>query len=662
MLKKPHNFLLFTLLTLLITSVSFSQENLIGKADKEFDKLAYMDAREIYLKVIKDGYESAEIYQRLGDTYYWNSDYENAAKWYSLLIEKFQGEARAIHYLRAAQSYKGIDKAQSHQFMIVYSEMTGDSLYDQNFKENKDGDYLSAIAFASKKYELEKTAINTETSDFGAAYYMDKLVFASDNGTTGDKIYPWTEQPYLDLFMADRGENGRLTNKQNLKGNINTEYHESSAVFTKDGSTIYFTRNNLIKGKTGKDKGKTVRLKLYTATKSAGGVWGNAVELPFNRAEYSTAHPALSLDEKRLYFSSDIPGPNAMGMSDLYYVTLLGENTYSTPVNLGPKVNTASRESFPFISVQGNLYFATDGRLGYGGYDIYSGTIDENSKMGTIQNVGIPANSERDDFALIINEDDQEGYLSSNRDGDTGSTNDDIYHIQLKFCEVEMTGVVVDDKTGALLPRALVVLIDTDNNKRLVETIADKDAVFSFPATECEKQYLVRATLDGYLPYEQIVLTTSKIIKLKLNIPLTAKDPCETGDLGCKLFLEPIYFDFDKSNIRPDAEIELAKILAALTLYPKLDIHIESHTDTRGKKSYNEALSERRAQSTLQWLVKKGVSIDRLTAQGYGESVLRIKCSNDVKCTEEEHQLNRRSMFIIQDNIPGIDNSQSQGE
>ena len=657
MLKQPNFFLLVSILTLLISSVSFSQEKRIEKADKEFDRLAYIDAREIYLKVIEDGYESAEIYQNLGDTYYWNSDYDNAAKWYALLIEKFPGEAAPSYYLRAAQSYKSIDKYdESDKLMIAYSTMSGDNLIVQNFEETRD--YLSIIAFTSKKYELEKTAINTETSDFGGSYYMDKIVFASADGTTGDKIYSWTEQPFLDLFMADRDENGRLTNKERLRGAINTEYHESSAVFTKDGNTIYFTRNNFRKGKARKDKGKTVRLKLYTATKNENGVWGDVVELPFNSAEYSTAHPALSLDETKLYFSSDMPG--TLGMSDIFYVDIEENNTYGAPVNLGIKVNTEARESFPFISVQGNLFFATDGRPGLGGYDIYSGTIDENSKVGVLQNIGSPANSNQDDFGLIINEDENLGYLTSNRDGEQGSTDDDIYRIQFSSCKVELAGIVVDAKTGSLLPGATVVLLDADN-MQIEETIADKDAAFSFPGVECETQYTVRASKDAYEPNEKVVTTPNETITLNLEIPLTPVDPCPPEDLGCRLSLLPIYFDFDKSFIRPDAEIELAKILAALRQYPELEIHIESHTDSRGSDSYNEALSERRAQSTLQWLIGKDISRDRLTAKGYGEYNLRNQCSDGAKCSEEEHQYNRRSMFIIQDNIPGIDNSQNQG-
>ena len=657
MLKKPYNFLLVSILSLLITSVSFSQEKRIEKADKEFDKLSYIDAREIYLKVVEDGYESAEIFQKLGDTYYWNSDYDNAAKWYAMLIEKFPGETKPEYYLRAAQSYKSINNYdESDKLMTAYSAMTGDNLVVQNFEESRD--YLSKIAFNSKAYELEKTSINTGTSDFGSAYLLeDKIVFASADGTTGDKIYSWTEQPYLDLFVADKDENGRLTNKRRLGGDVNTGYHESSAVFTKDGNTMYFTRNNFIKGKAGKDRDKTVRLKLYKATKGENESYTNVEELPFNSKEYSVAHPALSVDEKKLYFSSDMPG--TYGMSDLFYVEIYEGGTFGAPVNLGDIINTEARESFPFISKAGNLYFSTDGRAGLGGYDIYAVPIDENAVVGQIENLGSPANSNKDDFGLIINPEKQIGYLTSNRDGERGSDNDDIYRIQITACEVELAGVIRDANTNALIPGAKVVLLDAENNN-MSETISDQNAAFSFDNVECNTQYTVRASKTSYTPSEKIVTMPEESAVVDLELQLTPIDPCPANDLGCRLSLQPIYFDYDKSFIRADAEIELAKILAAMRQYPELIIHIESHTDSRAPNRYNELLSERRAQSTLQWLISNGIEGRRLTAKGYGEYRLTNQCSDDVECTEYEHQLNRRSMFIIQNNNGMIDNSANE--
>lgn len=619
-----------------------SQKKDIAKANKEFDKFAYIDAREIYLKVVEDGYESAEIFKKLGDTYYFNSDYTNAAKWYDKLVNQFPDQTEAEYYYRAAQSLKSLGKyTESDALMNDYISKGGKGLVIKTYED--DPNYLKSTVFKSRDFTLDKVGINSSTSDFGASFYgKDNIVYASTSRTDGTKVYEWTNQPFLDLFIAERDSTGQLSNSMPLGGDINTPYHESSTAFTKDGMTVYFTRNNFLDGKKGKDKNKTIRLKLYKATKTGEYNWTNIVELPFNSKEYSVAHPALSPDGKRLYFSSDMPGTN--GMSDLWYVDILGNDKYGVPVNLGPEINTEARESFPFISENNNLYFSSDGRSGLGGYDIFVTPLDKDGKPGKITNLGSPTNSAKDDFGFIINENDRIGYVTSNRGGDRGSIDDDIYLVK-EICSITIQGKVFDKETKDPLPGAQVSLLD-ENNQLVSQTSAKNDGTYSFVG-DCGTQYTVRGVKEGYNPYEKIIETPMLSGIVDVPLPLERIGPCPPNDLGCKLNLQPIYFDFDKSNIRPDAEIELAKILAAMREYPELIIHIESHTDSRGNDNYNMALSERRAQSTLKWLVGKGIDANRLTAKGYGESQLVNQCSNGVTCTSEEHQLNRRSMFII---------------
>jgi outer membrane protein OmpA-like peptidoglycan-associated protein/tetratricopeptide (TPR) repeat protein len=624
-------------LVLLCTSVGISQQNQIEKANKEFDKYAYIDAREIYLKVVEDGYTSAQIYKNLGDTYYWNSEYDNAAKWYLKLIQEYPMEAEATYYYRAAQSLKSLgQQEQSKVFMDKYVEKGGDPKIIKATSTN----------FLEYEVELQKVSINTANSDFGPSYYgSNKLVYASaSSASEGSKIHQWNEQPFLDLFVADMDDNGMLSNATQLDGEINTPYHESSAAFTRDGGTVYFTRNNFIDGKKGRDKQKTIRLKLYKATKSGDNYWTNIEELPFNSKSYSVAHPALSLDEKRLYFSSDMPG--SVGMSDIWYVDLLEDGSYGEPVNVSA-LNTEARESFPFISSHNTLYFASDGRGGLGGYDVFMVPMGtDGMPSGEIKNLGAPTNSSKDDFGFIIQEDKRIGYVSSNRDGEKGSVADEIYRVQER-CEVTIMGVITSNVDGAPIPGASVTLLDENSNT--IKTItAGPDGRYSFDGlAACSAQYIVRAIGSGCEFNETLVQTPNKTSTVRADLELVC-DPCAPNDLGCRLKLQPIYFDFDRYNIRPDAAIELAKILAAMRQYPQLIIHIESHTDSRGNDAYNEALSEKRAQSTLEWLVNKGIGRSRLSAKGYGEYQLTNQCSNGVECTEEEHQLNRRSMFIIQ--------------
>ena len=663
---KNYTFLAYMLLFSVF--MGFSQENLLKKANKEFDKYAYIDAQKIYLKVIEEGYQSAEVFKNLADSYYFNAEYENAANWYDKLINQYPESTEPEYLYRAAQSFKSIGNYEkADEIMQQYVAKAGNKVIAQNFK--KDPNYLKSISETSKDYIIEKVSINTDMSDFGPSFYLNnKLVFASNGHLTEDqKTMQWNGLPYLDLFEADMDQDGILSNVTQLNGEINTPYNESSTTFTKDGSTIYFTRNNFIDGKKGRDKNKTIRLKLYKATKSGESYWTNVVELPFNSDEYSVAHPTLSNDEKRLYFASDMPG--TLGQSDIWYVDILGENQYGTPINLGSKINSEARETFPFISEENKLYFASDGRSGLGGLDVFVTELNNEGFPTSITNLGKPVNSPKDDFGFIINEEKGLGFFTSNRDGNSGSKSDDIYRIK-EICEITIKGIVKDQDSGEILPQSEVSLLD-ENNTVISKMVVGDDGKFSFKA-DCENQYVVRATRDNYFPQEKVVETPDKTGIIAVPLALKIEDPCPPDDLGCRLCLQPIFFDFDRYNIRPDAEVELAKILAAMKEYPQLKIHIESHTDSRAPFKYNEILSEKRAQATLNWLVEHGIDRSRLSAKGYGETQLlnrctkfdecgRIigtydctqeqldnpKCSDGVKCSEEEHQRNRRSVFII---------------
>ena len=629
---KPYFYFFFCFLFI---GVINAQEGKVKKANKDFDRYEYIDAQDIYLKVVEKGYKSAQIYENLGDTYYWNSNYDDASKWYSKLLNEFPNDTEPLYYYRAAQTFKStgeLDKAE--KYMKIYIEKSGNSAITN----------AVSTEFESYAVTLDKVSVNTSYSDFGPSYFKDKVVFASSRpGSTGEKIHKWMDQPFTDLYVASVDERGNLTNATPIQGDVNTKFHETSPTFSKDGKTMYFTRNNFLDGKKGRGDKKSINLKIYKATVSTDNTWGNIVELPFNNDDYSVAHPALSPDGKRLYFSSEMPG--SLGMSDIWYVDILGENLYSEPKNLGNLINTEARETFPFISENNTLYFASDGRGGLGGYDVFKVALNEDgSATKEVINLGEPTNSNKDDFGFILNEEKRIGYISSNRDGDEGSINDDIY-IVYEQCTISIGGKVFDVDSGEPIPGALVTLFDENNT--VIETyLVGEDALFSFVA-DCDKSYNIRATKDNYQPYEQLVKTPNKTGLVNVPMPLKSLDPCPENDLGCRLTLQPIYFDFDKSNIRPDAEIELAKILTALNEYPELKIHIESHTDSRAPHAYNMALSKRRAKSTLNWLISKGIDPSRLTSEGYGETQLQNNCSDGVECTEEQHQLNRRSMFII---------------
>jgi outer membrane protein OmpA-like peptidoglycan-associated protein/tetratricopeptide (TPR) repeat protein len=628
------------IIMLLFTGNAFSQKGKVAKANKSFDKYSYIDAREVYLTVVESGYKSAEIYKRLGDTYYYNSEYKSALKWYLNLIHEFPDDIEPVYYYRGAQSLKSADEyEESDNMMNLYYKNGGNEIVIKNFSDNPD--YLNSIAENTRDFSIDTTSVNSELSDFGPSFYGDKIVFASSQKDESGKILSWNDLPFLDLYQADMDEKGNLSNVTKLDGDINTEYNESSTAITKDGKTLYFTRNNFIEGKQGRDSNKTIRLKLYKATKSGDTFWGNVVELPFNGEEFSVAHPTLSKDENRLYFASDMEG--TYGQSDLWYVNILEDYSYGIPVNLGATINTEERDTFPFISDKNNLYFSSDGHVGLGGLDVFVTNLNDNSS-GNITNLGEPTNGTSDDFGFIINEEKRIGFVSSNRSGDNGSIDDEIYLINER-CSITVEGIVADIDTGILIPGAVVSLMD-EVNKLVDSAIVGLDASFSFTA-DCGKQYALRVMKNQYTSNEEIVKIPSETGNIMVPVRLKLIG-CPPNDLGCRLSLEPIYFGFDRFNIRPNAKIELAKILAAMLEYKELNIHIESHTDARGEDLYNELLSEKRAQATLNWLVDQGIDRKRLSAKGYGEKQLINECFNGIKCSEEEYQLNRRSMFIIQ--------------
>ena len=640
---KNKTIIFISFLSLLAVN-SFAQSG-IKKADKQYAKYAYIDATETYERVAGKGYKSADMFMKLGNAYYFNAELEKANKWYGELFA-MGGEIDSEYYYRYAQTLKATgDYAKADQMMAQFNQKASDDLRGKNFKDKQD--YMEEIKSNSGRYEIADAGINSKYSDYGSAFQGNQVIFASsrDTGNFAQKKHKWTNQYFTGLYGAEMSEEGMLSNAKKYAKQINTKFHEASAIFTKDGKTMYFTRNNFNNGKKGKDANRITLLKLYKATLKDS-VWSDPTEVSFNSDSYSVAHPALSADEKTLYFASDMPG--TLGQSDLWKVSISGDS-FGTPVNLGPTINTEGKETFPFVTDENELYFATDGHPGLGGLDIFASRIKADGTFTAPLNVGTPANSPQDDFAYLINTKTRRGFLSSNREGGQGY--DDIYKFletRKLICEQVLSGIVTDLETGEVLPGAKVTLMDDKFNK-LKEVIADDKGFYDMGEVECGKVYWVRGESELYETKEQKVTISKTDGKTDLPIQLEKKvKPVTVGDDLAKAFgIKIIYFDLDKWNIRPDAALELEKILDVMKQYPNMKIDVRSHTDCRASHKYNEKLSDRRAKSTMEWLNKNGVSIDRLTGRGYGETQLLNKCADGVKCSEEEHQANRRSEFII---------------
>jgi outer membrane protein OmpA-like peptidoglycan-associated protein len=440
-------------------------------------------------------------------------------------------------------------------------------------------------------------------------------------------------------------EDGSFAKPEKFVSLINSKFHEATPVFTKDGKTIYFTRNNFNKGKKGKDSDRITLLKIYKAS-LVNNRWVNTSELPINSDNYSTAHPTLSPDEKTMYFASDMPGTH--GQSDLWKVKINEDGSFGVPENLGPQINTEGKETFPFLSNENELYFASDGHPGLGGLDIFVSKMNSSGSFDDPVNIGAPANSPQDDFAYIIDSKTRKGFLTSNRDGGNGY--DDIYKFletRKLICEQIVSGIITDIATNEILADTKVTLFDNKFNK-IKESQTDDKGFYSFDL-ECGKSYFVRAEKELYDTKELRITIPTISGKTDLPIQLEKKIiPIKLNDDLAKTFgIKIIYFDLDKWNIRPDAALELEKILDVMNQNPNMKIDIRSHTDSRQTYKYNLSLSNRRAKSTIAWFVKNGIKSNRLTGKGFGESKLVNRCTNRVKCTEKEHQENRRSEFIV---------------
>lgn len=638
------------LLCLAIVSVFslniYSQKAKLANADKKYDNYSYIDAIKTYEKVAEKGYKSAPMFQKLGNAYYFNGQLDKAVKWYNELFAMPDTIIEPTYYYRYAQSLRAIgENKKADQILEQFDKKSNNDSRAKLFKENTN--YLDQIKANSGRYKIENAGINSKYSDYGSSFYNNKVVFttARDTGGLGQRKHSWTDQHFTNLYSADLDENLSLSNPVKFNKTLNSKFNEATPVFTKDGKTVYFTRNNYIDGKKGKNENGITLVKLYKATLE-GENWSNIVELPFDSNNYNTAHPTLSPDEKILYFASDMPG--TLGLSDIFKVQINNDGSFGTPVNLGPSINTEGRETFPFISQENELYFASDGHPGVGGLDIFMSIINDDGSFNKVQNIGMDANSPKDDFAFIIDNKSRKGFLSSNRDGGQGY--DDIYKFtetKKLTCEQELYGEITDIESKIALPYAKMTLFD--NKMNILKTVnADQKGAYSF-IVECNKMYTVRAEKEDYNTNEKQITIPYENGKTYLSIGLE-KDQCKVtigDDLGKCFGIKNIYFDLDKSDIRMEAALDLEKILDVLNQNPSMKLDIRSHTDSRASFKYNEALSDRRAKSTISWLIKNGINSNRLTGKGYGESQLVNKCADGIKCSEEEHQMNRRSEFII---------------
>lgn len=620
---KTYYFLFILLFAITIPALQAQNEDVRhSKADRYYTDLAYAKAIELYEEMALDNQADAHVIKRLAVSYRMIDDTENAEYWYSLLMDMPNREPDDIYFY--AQMLKSNEKyEESEEWMEEYAKLRPNDSRAKHEIENQDN--LDALLMGeTSDIEVRLLSVNTKEADFGAIYWGNQMVFASarQDDKAVKRVYAWNGKPFLDLYTAKRGANGELVDPQEFSDVLNSRFHEGPTTFDKGGNVIYFTRNNYFKRKVGKSSEDVNNLKIYVA-KRIGNTWGNIESLHFNSDEYSCGHATLSTDGKKMYFVSDMPG--GVGGTDLYFCEKIGSR-WGQPVNLGKGINTEGNEMFPYLHPDGTLFYSSDGFFGLGGLDIFKVVPLEDAEFDFPMNLGVPFNSPKDDFAFIADKKKQSGYFSSNRDGGMGD--DDIYYFYIKDPEHSLlTNLPPETKGDKPMNENPPKTDDTDPNMPVADNNPDTPAVNNNPDT----------------PPDTVRQVPQK--------PPRDWDKMTTDDLerGKIWLLENIYYDLDKWYIRPDAAIELDKVVAFMKNNPSVKIELSSHTDCRASDEYNMELSRKRAISAVMYIVLRGIDTQRIQAKGYGEHYLVNECEDGVDCSETQHQMNRRTEIKIVD-------------
>lgn len=599
-------------------------------ADELFKRFEYIDAIEEYKKLARGEKTENYVMLQLAESYFNVFNTVESAKWYAKAIEGNPNQDPEV-YFKYAEMLKASGRYESsNAIMKKFSDLKPEDSRAIDFL--KDPDYIPALRSQEALFTFEDSRMNhSQFSDFGGILTEDNILYFASARDESKKKYGWNDQPFLNVYAGTYVADEEKFKDIKPVDQLNTKHHDGPVTISADGQTMFFATESFRGGKFEKDKKnrlKKSKISVYRA-KRDNDKWKDIEPVPFNSTDYMVSNPAISPDGKVLYFASDMPG--TVGDMDIWKVDLLDDGTYGTPENLGTIVNTEGRESFPFISNDNKLIFASNAHKGFGGLDLYMFDLtDANAK---VVNIGDPINTAKDDFHLSYYPDKGIGFLSTNRVG-----RDDIYKVR-PVCVTEMVITVKDHKTGAILKDAQVAILDYDKN--VIETrFTDAYGIVRYD-TDCDKVFALQVTSQGY---ESKDVELQKWGDGKYPIDVTLR-PIEMIVVDKKIILGDIYFEFDKANITQQGAFELNKLVQILQRNPGMKIKVEAHTDNQGSDVYNLKLSDQRARSTMQYIISQGINGSRVQAQGYGESQPKVDCGGN--CTDEQHAINRRSEFLI---------------
>jgi peptidoglycan-associated lipoprotein len=596
--------LLIIILTFAFMPDSAAQKRKAERAYASFEAGEYFDAidqfKDAYSKARKtDKAGRTELGYMIAECYRLTNDPKNAETWYRMAVKsafsKPEAEYRLAESLRKNGKYQ-----QAIEELKKYKQIApSDSRADQDIR-------ACELALEWQRnpdpYRIEELKdLNSRESDFSAVYGRDDfgvIYFTSSrDDAAGNKTHGATGQSFTDIFESRLDKKSKWSTPVPVES-LNSEFEDGTACFSSDYTEIYFTRCEA--GKREK-KGCVI---MYS--KKTGDSWSKPQDLKILPDSMVAAHPALSDDGLTLYFVSDMPGGS--GLKDIYVSTNGGDNSsWSTPRNLGPDINTGGNELFPNVRDDGNLYFASDGRIGMGGLDIFK-AVPQPDGSWVVTNMKSPINSSADDFGISFEKGNERGLFSSTR---KGKGDDELYTFELPPLKFSITGLVKDEKTGSPISGSVVQLIASDGSNLQAETGNSGDFKF---ALKQDVDYIFLASKRGYLNGKEKETTKGqeKSRDFMVSILLTAIDkPIE---------LPNIFYDFGKWDLRPESMVSLDKLVETLNDNPNVTIELMSHTDSRDTEEYNQDLSQKRAQSVVQYLIEKGIESERLSPKGYGES------------------------------------------
>ena len=612
-----------TLSFVMVSGILSAQNQNTKTADKLFDRYEYVDAAKEYLKLAEGSKADNYVYKQLAESYYNVFNTKEAVKWYAKVVEQKQDAETYYKYaqmLKAEGNFKEADKQ-----MQQFAQLAPNDQRAKTFVSNPN--YLPELKGQTKLYDIAKSDVSSDKTDFGAVLTNDNNVYFASARNTSKRNSNFNDEPYLDIYKATYNANGTISEAVAVD-NLNTKWHDGPVSITNDGNTMYYGSESFNEKEYVKDKAKKAKfgkIYLYKATKQ-GDTWSNSKPLPFNNKEYDVRNPSISKDGKTLYFSSNMP--DGFGGEDIWKVSVNGDE-YGTPENLGAKVNTEANESFPFITDDNVLFFSSNGKTGFGGLDVFKMDLNKGSEA---MNVGEPVNTSKDDFAFTYNATKKVGFFSSNRDGV-----DNIYKAD-PVCNVQALVRVKDAKTGKVIEGATVLLVD-EKQKTVSNQVTALNGE-TLTGVLCNTAYSAQVSKQGYESgvFEVAKAENEQVVVEALLTPIM---PIITER---EVILQPIYFEFNKSNITAEGAAELDKLVMVMNEYPNMVIFAKSHTDSRGSDKYNMNLSDRRAKSTVQYLISKGIAKDRISGEGFGESEPKVACQ---PCNEEQYAQNRRSEFLI---------------